>query len=159
MRMVVVLPAPLGPRNPCTSPTDTDRSSPSRARVAPKVFTNPEASITLLTLPNQQKFHVFVNIRKHEKDAFCPWKLSPWRQLPGTKRVRTRGSVLAAAQQAAEDVAEAAGTAGSSATEHAPEDVAEAAAGALRPLRLTAAGERLGEEGEHERRQHRQRLG
>src|SRR5262245_22425980 len=90
------------------------------------------------------------------------------------------GSVLAAAQQAAEDVAQTPGVAAGTpaareaaedaaqaapaarpAAEHAAEDVAEAASaapGGLGPLRV-AAGERLGEEGEHERRQHRQRLG
>src|SRR6266545_2984164 len=45
IRIVVVLPAPLGPRNPCTSPAATVRSSPSRARVCPKVFTNPATEI------------------------------------------------------------------------------------------------------------------
>src|SRR5918999_859602 len=45
--MVVVLPAPLGPRNPCTSPVRTSRSSPSRARVGPKVFTSPEIEIAV----------------------------------------------------------------------------------------------------------------
>jgi len=39
-RMVTVLPAPLGPRKPCTSPVRTSRSSPSSARVVPKVFTS-----------------------------------------------------------------------------------------------------------------------
>src|SRR4051794_29249253 len=38
--MVVVLPAPLGPRKPCTSPAATSRSSPSSARVAPNVLTS-----------------------------------------------------------------------------------------------------------------------
>ena len=37
--MVVDLPAPLGPRKPWTSPGVTVRSSPSSARVAPKVLT------------------------------------------------------------------------------------------------------------------------
>ncbi len=45
--MVVVLPAPLGPRKPCTSPVRTSRSSPSRARVGPKVFTSPEIEIAV----------------------------------------------------------------------------------------------------------------
>ena len=45
--MVVVLPAPLGPRNPCTSPVRTSRSSPSRARVGPKVLTSPEIKIAV----------------------------------------------------------------------------------------------------------------
>src|SRR5689334_13614462 len=39
--MVVDLPAPLGPRKPCTSPGSTSRSSPSRALVVPNVFTRP----------------------------------------------------------------------------------------------------------------------
>ena len=46
MRRVVVLPAPLGPRKPWTSPRSTCRSRPSRATVAPKRFTRPEMSIT-----------------------------------------------------------------------------------------------------------------
>ena len=38
-RIVVLLPAPFGPRNPNTSPRSTRRSSPSRARIPPgKVF-------------------------------------------------------------------------------------------------------------------------
>src|SRR4029450_4790608 len=46
-RRVVVLPAPLGPRKPCTSPVRTSRSRPSRARVGPKVFTSPEIEIVV----------------------------------------------------------------------------------------------------------------
>src|SRR5215204_333909 len=45
--MVVVLPAPLGPRNPCTSPVRTSSSSPSRARVGPKVLTSPEIEMAV----------------------------------------------------------------------------------------------------------------
>src|SRR3954447_25285706 len=41
---VVVLPAPLGPRTPKTSPRRTERSMPSTARWSPKVFTSPCAS-------------------------------------------------------------------------------------------------------------------
>jgi hypothetical protein len=44
-RIVVDLPEPLGPRNPCTSPVPTVRSSPSSARVGPNVLTRPEVSI------------------------------------------------------------------------------------------------------------------
>src|SRR5690606_26427373 len=44
--MVVVLPDPFGPRNPCTSPGLTSRSRPSRARVAPNDFTSPRTEIT-----------------------------------------------------------------------------------------------------------------
>src|SRR5215211_9127294 len=45
--MVVVLPAPLGPRNPCTSPVRTSSSSPSRARVGPKDLTSPEIEMAV----------------------------------------------------------------------------------------------------------------
>jgi hypothetical protein len=39
MRMVVDLPAPLGPRKPSTSPRSTVNETPSTARLAPKVLT------------------------------------------------------------------------------------------------------------------------
>jgi len=39
MRSVVVLPAPLGPRKPSTSPRSTVNETPSTARLAPNVFT------------------------------------------------------------------------------------------------------------------------
>src|SRR4051812_13386551 len=39
MRMVVDLPAPLGPRKPSTSPRSTVNETSSTARFAPKVFT------------------------------------------------------------------------------------------------------------------------
>ncbi len=41
---IVVLPAPLGPRTPNTSPRRTTRSTPSTARWSPKVLTSPWAS-------------------------------------------------------------------------------------------------------------------
>jgi DNA-binding SARP family transcriptional activator len=41
----VVLPAPFGPRTACTVPLRTARSTPRRARVSPKVFTRPVASM------------------------------------------------------------------------------------------------------------------
>ena len=44
---VVDLPAPLGPRKPCTSPAATSKSSPSRAVTDPKRFTTPLISTTL----------------------------------------------------------------------------------------------------------------
>ena len=43
--MVVDLPAPFGPRKPCTSPSATVRSSPSSARTEPKFFVSPWISI------------------------------------------------------------------------------------------------------------------
>src|SRR6185295_5596418 len=39
MRMVVDLPAPLGPRKPSTSPRSTEKEIPSTARFGPNVFT------------------------------------------------------------------------------------------------------------------------
>src|SRR6185503_3033424 len=39
MRMVVDLPAPLGPRKPSTSPRSTVNEMPSTARLGPKAFT------------------------------------------------------------------------------------------------------------------------
>src|SRR5688572_14204342 len=55
--MVVVFPAPFGPRKPCTSPASTCRSKWSRARVlAPKSFTSPETAIAVLT--ETTPFHV-----------------------------------------------------------------------------------------------------
>ncbi len=58
IRNVVVFPAPLGPRNPTTSPSATSRSTPSTARTSDfsrpwrvwKVWTSPRARITTSTL-------------------------------------------------------------------------------------------------------------
>src|SRR5436190_21671049 len=47
--MVVDLPAPFGPRKPCTSPVRTSMSRPSRATVLPNVFRRPRMSIAVLT--------------------------------------------------------------------------------------------------------------
>ena len=38
MRMVVDLPAPLGPRKPSTSPRSTENETSSTARLVPKTF-------------------------------------------------------------------------------------------------------------------------
>ena len=45
IRIVVVLPAPFGPRTPYTEPLRTDRSTPSTACVSPNDFVRPDASI------------------------------------------------------------------------------------------------------------------
>jgi len=37
--MLVDFPAPLGPRNPSTSPRSTENEMPSTARFGPKIFT------------------------------------------------------------------------------------------------------------------------
>ena len=46
MRIVVVLPAPLGPRNPNTSPRCTSKSTPSTATYPPKRLVRPRAEIS-----------------------------------------------------------------------------------------------------------------
>src|SRR6478672_2054625 len=66
-RSVVDLPAPLGPRKPCTSPWFTSRSSPSSARTLPKFFTRPRAETTgpvgLETMPSSYaNFQNFLNV-------------------------------------------------------------------------------------------------
>ena len=48
-RIVVDFPDPLGPRNPCTSPVATSRSSPSSARVLPNVLTRLRTEMAALT--------------------------------------------------------------------------------------------------------------
>jgi hypothetical protein len=45
MLMVVVLPAPLGPRKPKTSPLATSKLTPRTASTAPKVFLRSFTSI------------------------------------------------------------------------------------------------------------------
>src|SRR5882757_9824309 len=45
IRIVVDLPAPLGPSSPRQIPSGTSRSSPSTAVIAPKRFTTPFSSI------------------------------------------------------------------------------------------------------------------
>src|SRR5689334_9693251 len=47
MLMVVVLPAPLGPRNPNTSPLATSKSTPRTALISPKSFWSPLTTIAL----------------------------------------------------------------------------------------------------------------
>ena len=41
MRIVVVFPAPFGPRYPTTRPAGTESSSPSSATTSPKRFVSP----------------------------------------------------------------------------------------------------------------------
>src|SRR6266550_2604203 len=52
MRMVVDLPAPLGPRKPSTSPRSTENETPSTARLGPNVLTKFSTFIMLNTLLN-----------------------------------------------------------------------------------------------------------
>src|SRR5882762_1879094 len=53
MRMVVDLPAPLGPRNPSTSPVPTSKETPSTARFEPKDLLR---FSTLITAPLQNTY-------------------------------------------------------------------------------------------------------
>jgi hypothetical protein len=43
--IVVVFPAPFGPKSPYTDPRRTARSTPQTARLAPNDFSSPDASI------------------------------------------------------------------------------------------------------------------
>src|ERR1700754_4078599 len=61
--MAVDLPAPLGPRKPCTSPRRTSRSSPSRARVRPKLLTSP---LTEMTFSIILKLHLLHKVVKFQ---------------------------------------------------------------------------------------------
>src|SRR6266849_6597634 len=54
MRIVVDLPAPLGPRNPSTSPLPTSNETPSTARFGPKDLLR---FSTLITAPLQKHLH------------------------------------------------------------------------------------------------------
>ena len=62
--MVVDFPAPFGPRKPCTSPVRTVRSSPSSARVWPKVLTRPDTEMAVVMASNVHWFHKVVKLRK-----------------------------------------------------------------------------------------------
>src|ERR1700704_2814048 len=53
MRIVVDLPAPLGPRNPSTSPLATSKETPSTARFGPKDLLR---FSTLITVPLQDRY-------------------------------------------------------------------------------------------------------
>src|SRR6202035_214146 len=75
-RIVVVLPAPLGPRKPCTSPGATVRSSPSRARVRPNDLLRPATSITAVMRPT-----LTLNSQNHER--YVSSKLYPWGGVGG----------------------------------------------------------------------------
>ena len=50
MLIVVVLPAPLGPRKPKTSPRATSKLTPRTASISPKDFCRPETSIARFIL-------------------------------------------------------------------------------------------------------------
>src|SRR5712671_2797011 len=54
MRMVVVLPAPFGPRKPWISPLDTSRLTPSTAVNDPYFFTRPSTRIMDLLPPRRR---------------------------------------------------------------------------------------------------------
>ena len=82
IRTVVDLPAPLGPRNPKTSPRVTARSIPSTATTSPKVRSRPLASITTSS-PNRAP--VFPPIRGPS------YSLNPVRVPDGRRVTRSIG--------------------------------------------------------------------
>jgi hypothetical protein len=53
--MVVVLPAPFGPRKACTSPARTSRSRPSRAAVRPNDLRRARISIAFERVPGSRR--------------------------------------------------------------------------------------------------------
>ncbi len=88
MRMVVDLPAPLGPRKPSTSPFSTVNEMPSTARLGPKAFTRLAILIIDVLKWGQSNFLVTTNVRR------CYWKIA----LTPFPRVNARGAILAQAQ-------------------------------------------------------------
>src|SRR6478735_10387266 len=67
-RMVVDLPAPLGPRNPWTSPVSTSRSRPSRACVRPNDLWSPETLIAFVMFRKVRYFQKLVKLRNRQDD-------------------------------------------------------------------------------------------
>ena len=65
---MVVFPAPLGPRNPWTSPTRTSRSSRSSARVAPNDFTRSAIEIAIDIVRDIHYFHNYVKMMERGID-------------------------------------------------------------------------------------------
>ncbi len=61
--MVVVLPAPFGPRKACTSPDLTARSRPSSAVVRPNVLRSARTSIAFVMRASLHNFHDVLNIK------------------------------------------------------------------------------------------------
>src|SRR5215469_8428004 len=75
IRMVVDLPAPLGPRNPSTSPRSTEKETPSTARLVPNILVKFStliiSSVVNSTVKPNKKFdagqnvnHSFINFRQ-----------------------------------------------------------------------------------------------
>ena len=60
--MVVVLPAPFGPRKACTSPVRTARSRPSSAVVRPNVLRSARTSIAFVMTLSLHNFHYVLNL-------------------------------------------------------------------------------------------------
>src|SRR5579864_2412037 len=75
MRMVVVLPEPLGPRKPYTSPASTVRSSPFKARVVPKFLTSPDTTIAGAM---RESWHQVYDPRLDDSLHLRPSLRGPW---------------------------------------------------------------------------------
>src|SRR5436853_7678792 len=71
MRMVVDLPAPLGPRKPSTSPFSTVNEMPSTARLGPKAFTR----LSILIIGKELEFGVravIISNSEREQNNYGP---------------------------------------------------------------------------------------
>src|SRR5215831_12294299 len=87
IRIVVVLPAPLGPRNPNTSPRSTDRSRSRTAVTSPKLLVRCSNAIILLDArglakpspagPADQTY-----FRAQDRDGHWPSTIQPWQEDP-----------------------------------------------------------------------------
>ena len=69
MRIVVVFPAPLGPRNPSTSPLWTARLTPSTAVICPQRFVRPCARNTTAAEARSPEATVVTVLAAREGDA------------------------------------------------------------------------------------------
>ena len=86
-RMVVVLPAPFGPRNPYTTPLGTDRSSPARATCEPYRFWRPRVaraspSWSVIGAPAGRSRSANLSAARRERGArasrWFPGERAPW---------------------------------------------------------------------------------
>src|SRR5690348_3484384 len=67
-RIVVLLPAPFGPRKPKTSPSSTENETSLMARLAPYVLVSEDVSMILVMIPISRS-----DCRRHPLgDAFTP---------------------------------------------------------------------------------------
>ena len=85
MLIVVVLPAPFGPRNPNTSPASTENETPRTASTSP----NDLAQFVDFD-------HVTVKVQRLKRNVQCPLS---WKGLRERKKRQTREAIAAAAME------------------------------------------------------------